>query len=127
MHPKSETRKIRDSFPRRVAPQHSPLALRRPRQCKSGADPGTIDARVALSVRCRGRTVRRPSSAAEIGRRGVLRPLAPRRRSIAFSEEPTNDLEAAFDSMLDVPVGERLRYLPDAVFVFCRANPPGGD
>jgi hypothetical protein len=44
--------------------------------------------------------------------------LDPVLRSIAFSEEQTNDLIAAFDGMLDAAVGEKLHCLPDAVFVF---------
>ena len=35
---------VRPAIPRRVAPQQSPLPLRRPRQCTSGVHPGTIHA-----------------------------------------------------------------------------------
>jgi hypothetical protein len=35
---------FRPAIPRRVAPQQSPLPLRRPRQCTTGLHPGTIDA-----------------------------------------------------------------------------------
>ena len=38
--------------------------------------------------------------------------LDPVLRSIAFSEEQTNDLIAAFDGMLDAAVGEKLHCLP---------------